>query len=98
MISDGDSVEAKRLQDLHVHKLGNLTLTGYNSSLSNFEFERKRDRTDKDGRNIGYKNGLSLNKDLADRNNWCIDDIEHRTEKLVAETLAIFDLENEDIE
>ena len=28
------------------HKLGNLTMTGYNSTLSNLSFEKKRDRTE----------------------------------------------------
>ena len=51
MIAKGDKDEAKKLQEQFVHKLGNLTLTAYNSNLSNLSFEKKRDRKDKKGKN-----------------------------------------------
>ena len=44
MIADGDKSKAKKIQNESVHKLGNLTLTGYNQYLSNFDFLKKRNR------------------------------------------------------
>ena len=64
MIAEGDKIKAEELQKDWGHKLGNLTLTGYNSKLSNFSFEKKRDRKDKSGNHIGYRNELYLNKEF----------------------------------
>ncbi|MHA1249425.1 MAG: GmrSD restriction endonuclease domain-containing protein [Candidatus Helarchaeota archaeon] len=66
-----------------MHKLGNLTLTGYNSNLSNFDFFKKRDRTDKNNNFIGYKNKLFLNNDLRNKNEWIIEDIKKRNIKKI---------------
>ncbi|VUT24920.1 MAG: hypothetical protein MASP_00765 [Candidatus Methanolliviera sp. GoM_asphalt] len=68
IIAGGNEEEAKELQTKWVHKLGNLTLTAYNSNLSNFSFEKKRDRQNSKGDQVGYRNGLYLNKKLADKN------------------------------
>ncbi len=95
MIASGDEQKAKELQDKWVHKMGNLTITGYNSNLSNLSFEKKRDRKDGKGKNIGYKNGLYLNNDLAEKNEWQIADIEKRTEGLTQTALKLFVLDNE---
>mgnify|MGYP001172916527 FL=1 len=89
-VADGDKEKAKLLQDQWVHKLGNLTLTGYNQYLSTFSFEKKRDRTDSKGNYIGYKNGLFLNNDLRDKNSWTIKDIKYRTESLVDLAFNLF--------
>jgi uncharacterized protein with ParB-like and HNH nuclease domain len=90
MIARGDEEGAKTLQINYVHRLGNLTLTAYNSNLSNFNFIRKRDRVDKNGKFIGYKNGLNLNKVLSESDSWEIGDIEARTEKLVHQAIKLF--------
>src|SRR5690606_34060500 len=66
----GGSGPASEVQQQLVHHLGNLTITGFNSSLGNRSFAEKRDRVDKAGRPIGYRNGLALNHDLADRDEW----------------------------
>jgi len=90
MIAEGDVQRAKELQNRFVHKLGNLTLTAYNSNLSNLSFERKQNLTDRNGNNIGYKNGLYLNRELSIKDSWKISDIEQRTEKLVQEVLNMY--------
>ena len=54
----------------HVHRLGNLTITGYNSNLSNKSFDEKKNRKDAAGRAIGYANGLSLNNELMTTHTW----------------------------
>jgi len=64
LIAGGDAKKAKKIQQAHVHKLGNLTISGFNSALGNKSFEEKRDRTDRQGRAVGYKNGLKLSPGL----------------------------------
>lgn len=83
MIADGNKELANKYLDEYVHTIGNLTITGYNQSLRNFDFDKKKNRTDKDGRYIGYKNGLKLNEDVVNENAWTIDKIKNRTNKLV---------------
>lgn len=90
-IGDGDREKTRLLQEKYVHKIGNLTLSRYNSNLSNSSFIEKRDKIDDKGNYIGYKNGLYLNRDLVDKEIWKINDIEIRTEKLVNEIMGIFD-------
>jgi uncharacterized protein with ParB-like and HNH nuclease domain len=90
MIGDNDKEKAKELQDLYVHKIGNLTLTGYNSQLSNFSFIKKRDRTDNKDNYIGYKNGLYLNNYLKDGESWTVDKIKDRSKLLVTDALNLF--------
>jgi Protein of unknown function (DUF1524) len=88
----GGAETAKAAQDVEVHRLGNLTITAYNSTLGNKSFAEKRDRTDKEGRNIGYKNGLALNKGLADKEAWTVADIDERTMQLAEQVAARFPL------
>ena len=90
MIAGGDPAKAREYQTLYVHTFGNLTITGYNSALSNKSFSEKRDRKDNAGKYIGYRNGLNLNADVADKDIWTIDIINERTEKLVQEILSFF--------
>ena len=95
MIANGDIEKAKELQEEHVHKIGNLTLTGYNPNLSNQEFLKKRDKKDASGKYIGFKNGLYLNEDLKNKDEWKIEDIKKRSEKLINESIKIFKFDNE---
>lgn len=88
----GDETIAREIQEKEKHRLGNLTITGYNSNLSNREFLAKRDHRDGEGRFIGYKNKLSLNRDLANAETWNQDAIEKRTQELIEQTLRRFPL------
>ena len=97
MIAGGDSSLAKEIQEDCVHSLGNLTLSGYNSRLSNQDFQRKQSKTEITAAghkiNIGYKNGLYLNnlefettdgiKSLSNISNWSKESIESRNAKMV---------------
>lgn len=84
MIADGDIALAKQHRANYVHTIGNLTITGYNQNLSNMSFEQKRDRTSKDKtKEIGYKNGLYLNKGVVNQTEWTVDKIKSRTDELV---------------
>lgn len=98
MIGGGDRQRASDLQDRWVHKLGNLTLSGYNSDLATASFEKKqklsKDRVFLGHKiNIGYKNGLALNTlefkgrsgkvSLSDAPHWNAEMIEARTKQMV---------------
>ncbi len=91
MIADGDKELAKQYLEEYTHKIGNLTITGYNSTLGNKSFEEKRDRQSKDGqRFIGYKNGLDINREIATMDKWTVDDIKTRTATLVDELMKVY--------
>lgn len=91
MIANGDKELAKKYLEEYTHKLGNLTITGYNSTLGNKSFLEKRDRRSKDGmRLIGYKNGLEINAEIASKDAWTIDDIKERTIRMVTELMKIY--------
>ncbi len=98
MVAGGDRQQAADIQDEWVHRLGNLTLSGYNSDLATASFEKKqrlsRDRSFLGQKiNIGYQNGLALNSlvfetdtgrhSLADAPDWNAAMIEARTRLLV---------------
>ena len=65
MIASGNREEAVKIRAEWVHCLGNLTLSGYNSKLSNLSFTKKQAKSVANvfgtPINIGYKNGLALN-------------------------------------
>lgn len=104
MIADGDKSRAEEVRQKRVHCLGNLTLSGYNSKLSNASFKEKQNLHEKrqflgHQINIGYKNGLSLNKlsfnfegketNLAEIEKWTEDSIIARN-KVIVNTLLNF--------
>lgn len=93
MVADGDMSKAIEVQEKQVHTLGNLTITGYNSKLSNMPFVTKRDRKDVYGANVGYRNGLNLNDELVNTDTWTSEQIQDRTDKLVGLTLKAFDFD-----
>lgn len=92
MVADGDTTVANQIREEFVHKLGNLTLTGYNSQLSDMSLDAKQDKKDKDGNFIGFKNGLMLNEALKGTKVWTKEHIESRTASLVKKALEIFEL------
>lgn len=93
MVADGDMSKAIEVQEKQVHTLGNLTITGYNSKLSNMPFVTKRDRKDVNGANVGYRNGLNLNDELVNTDTWTSEQIQERTDKLVGLTLKAVDFD-----
>jgi len=92
MIAEGDMNRARELQSQHADRLGNLTITGFNSTLGNKSFEEKRDRKDRKGRPMGYRNGLYLNDDIKLYDKWTVDHIERRTKRLANEAINLFQL------
>src|SRR5690606_25518956 len=65
-----------------VHTLGNLTLTGYNSELSNSSFAVKRVQL--------AKSGLSLNQEIAARERWGRPEIHARADSLADRIISIW--------
>lgn len=67
----------KSIQERHLHVLGNLTLTGYNPSLSDRPFLEKRDMKH------GFKDSnVNLTKDLVQREVWNEESIMDRGRRL----------------
>lgn len=109
MITGGNKEEAEKIRGEWVHCLGNLTLSGYNSRLSNQSFDKKQGKAEANifGNKIyiGYKNGLTLNKiefntgiseiSLATANDWKKEHIIARNEQMVKMLLQLFKFDNE---
>ena len=92
MIANGDAELAEEYRQSYVHCLGNLTISGYNSTLGNKSFEDKKNRMDSQGRKVGYNNGLYLNESLITQDSWSVQQIEVRTKRLVAEVMEKYPL------
>jgi uncharacterized protein with ParB-like and HNH nuclease domain/predicted transport protein len=77
--------EWKRIQQTYLHTLGNLTLTGYNSELSDKTFIEKRDMKG------GFADSpLRMNQGLAKLNRWTEQAIQQRSEKLAAKAVNVW--------
>lgn len=82
MIGELGDEEFQRL----VHNIGNLTLTAYNSELSDGTFEEKKART-----KGGYDNEyISISSDLHDLDIWDATTIAARADRLVARALGVW--------
>ena len=69
-----------------LHRLANLTLTGYNPNLSNKTFAEKRDAAEG-----GYKaSGLKMKQKIARKETWGLAELEERNHELVALALKIW--------
>ncbi len=72
-----DSIE---IHAAWLHRLANLTLTGYNPALSNKTFAEKRDAEEG-----GYKaSGLKMNQKIALKEMWGLAELEERNAELLA--------------
>lgn len=84
--------DPQRIQEQFCHKIGNLTLSPYNSELGQSDFNTKKNKKDND-QFVGLRLGLYLNKTFfehspADQKNvWSPDDIDKRS-KLLAEKIV----------
>jgi alkylated DNA nucleotide flippase Atl1 len=74
---DPDEVREK-----YVHTIGNLTLTGYNTELSNKPLERKRE--------IYEYSHLEMNRGLADLDKWGAEEILARSDELASRAIEIW--------
>jgi hypothetical protein len=105
MVADGDREMAEEIHSEQVNRLGNLTLSGYNSKLAVASLSKKQelanDRSFLGHRiNIGYRNGLALNSlpfevdgtkhSLADVPRWGAETICARTEAMVSQLVQLY--------
>ena len=68
-----------------LHRLGNLTLTAYNSKYSNNAFSEKRDMEK------GFKqSGLRMNTWIASKDKWTLAEMQERSDMLVSKALSIW--------
>lgn len=74
--------DAEEIQETWLHRLGNLTLTAYNSSMSNATFQEKRD-----GENGYRKSGLRMNQRIALEEKWGPDELQKRSDEMVVEAV-----------
>lgn len=76
-------------EDIHsewLHRLANLTLSGYNPNLSNKTFIEKRDASDG-----GYKNsGIRMNQRIAQLDQWGLKELVARSKEMVQKALEIW--------
>jgi uncharacterized protein with ParB-like and HNH nuclease domain len=111
MIADGDKRLASNLHEKHVDRLGNLTLSGYNSQLAAAPFPKKQALAENrkflgHSINIGYRNGLELNKlsfkigksqiSLATATVWTPEFIEARTNRMCGLLMEMYKFEGID--
>jgi len=75
----------REIQQRWLHRLGNLTLTGYNSTYSDRAFQMKK--TMKKG---FAESAVRLNKYVREQDTWTEQQLQERTELLVAEALRIW--------
>ncbi len=77
-----------------LHRLANLTLTGYNPSLSNKTFQEKRDAEEG-----GYKaSGFRMNQKIAQKTSWGLQELEERNHEQVSQALKIWAYPQSDFE
>ena len=77
---------AVEIHETWLHRLANLTLTGYNPNLSNKSFQEKRDAEEG-----GYRNsGLRMNQKIAQKNTWGLPELEERNREMVDRALQIW--------
>lgn len=74
--------EAEDTHELFLHTLGNLTLTAYNSEMSNDVFAQKR--------NIFLNSNFALNREIAALTEWNREEIESRGRRLGDRALKIW--------
>ncbi|HIV14677.1 MAG TPA: DUF4268 domain-containing protein [Candidatus Avisuccinivibrio pullicola] len=71
---------ASEIHETWLHRLANLTLTGYNPNLSNKTFAEKRDSEEG-----GYKvSGLKMNQKIAIKDSWGLPELEERNDEMLA--------------
>jgi uncharacterized protein with ParB-like and HNH nuclease domain/predicted transport protein len=89
--------ECRSIQEIWQHRLGNLTLTGYNSEYSDLPFEQKKTLIDREGRQVGFNfSPLRLNKFIREQSTWTQKEIEQRGRQLTVRAVSIWPALNVD--
>ncbi|MCX7421587.1 MAG: DUF262 and DUF1524 domain-containing protein [Planctomycetia bacterium] len=81
----------KQIQQTWLNRLGNVTLTAYNSEYSDRPFDEKKTAKDKEGNEVGFNSSpLRLNKFVREQTQWTQKEIEQRGKELSARALKIW--------
>ena len=84
--ADALGAEYEQIHETWLHRIANLTLTGYNPKYSNNTFEEKRDMAN------GFKDsGICMNHWIAHQDKWGEEELEKRTELLKKRALKIWE-------
>lgn len=81
---DVDQVTATETHKKWVHTIANLTVTAYNSELSNAPFEKKKEKVFNEG-------GIQLNEFIRQQPKWNEEKLKERRDLLVADALNLWD-------
>lgn len=77
----------EQIHETWLHRIGNLTLTAYNSDYSNLPFKDKREREN------GFLNsGIRMNAWIGRQSKWTLAELEARSAMLCAQALSIWAL------
>ncbi len=79
----GDLVTANEIHKKWLHTIANLTVTAYNSELSNAPFAKKKEMVYNDG-------GVRLNEFVRKQKSWTKEQLEKRQEELVKDALSLW--------
>ena len=75
----------EQIHEMWLHRIANLTLTGYNSKYSNSSFSEKRDIAN------GFReSGLRMNTWVAEQEDWTLRELEKRNDMLMQRALEIW--------
>jgi len=100
MISPDNPSKATEIQQQFMHKIGNLTLTGYNPEMSDKSFEYKKNyKSPKSNKFAGLRTELALNNSILDpkeswenKTSWTTADINRRTDWFKTILVPLFSL------
>ncbi len=83
--------EWKNMQEIWLHRLGNITLTGYNSEYSDLPFEQKKTLIDREGKQVGFNfSPLRLNTYIRAQQVWTATEMETRGKELASKAVGIW--------
>lgn len=81
----------KTVHEVWLHRLGNITLTAYNSEYSDLPFEKKKALVDRDGMQVGFDfSPLRLNKYVREQQTWTESEMEERGKQWAAKAVSIW--------
>ncbi len=80
--------EWQRIYNQYLHTIGNLTLTGYNSEMKNFSFDKKKNMQN------GYKDSsIKITKNLSSISKWDENEIKQRLKELSEKIIEIWKID-----
>lgn len=92
--TDALGENADQIHETWLHRLANLTLTGYNPNLSNKPFAEKRDAEEG-----GYKaSGLRMTLKISQKESWGLPELKERNDEMIAQAVKIWSLPETDYE